>query len=165
MICKHGLSFNSCMIIFINCMGCTSNSPWSEPLKFFSFSCCFTRQSNLPNRQNERNQFQQSGSDCQSERGCHGSLHGNKGIQEAGDGQGEENGTRQQNIKQRAEDWTRKRLHRHVIHHLVETQSRRHWFDEIAVLWITRRGLCMTVLRSTWFFGRRVCATVLFDHH
>lgn len=77
--------------------------------------------SSSPNGENERNQFQQSGCDCQTECGCQGRLHGNKGIQEAGNGQGEKNDTRQQNIEQRAEDWTGKRLHRHLIHHLEET--------------------------------------------
>ncbi len=78
--------------------------------------------SSSPNGQDERKQLQQSGCDGQTECGCQGRLHGHKGIQEAGNGQGEKNGTRQQNIEQRAEDWTGKRLHRHLIHHLQETQ-------------------------------------------
>ncbi len=45
--------------------------------------------SSSPNGQDERKQLQQSGCDGQTECGCQGRLHGHKGIQEAGNGQGE----------------------------------------------------------------------------
>lgn len=50
MICKHGLSYDLCMIVFINCMGCTSNSPWSEPFKMFVFFVLFYKTIQLTER-------------------------------------------------------------------------------------------------------------------